>query len=240
MAKSVTKQLTNTNSRYPKVEKNILLLANGKGTRFKSDYPKTPKPLIPYKNKPLIRWSFESILDSELAEANKITIVSNNNLTLEYAKNSLMAKTLQINPTNSPAETLLECKCNWQDWEYFYTVDCDVSFRFNSKNVTEKYFMPTTQSSNPAYSYVNAENNNITEISEKNTISKNAVIGVYPFNARLLKKYFDGNLFNSTKCSREIYLSDIINYQIKAGLRIALVRCQDFKPLGVPTDLLTQ
>ena len=220
------------------MDRNILLLANGKGTRFKSDFPETPKPLIPYRNKPLIRWAYESILNSKLAEANQITVVSNNKSTIEYAKKELITNTFQIKPTNSPAETLLECKDIWKDWEYFYTVDCDVSFKFNLTNIRQKYFIPTASSSNPAYSYVTANNRNITGISEKNAISNNAVVGVYPFNSKLLKTYFKTELFQSSKNSREVYLSDIINYQIDAGLVILQVRCEGFKPMGVPSDII--
>ena len=79
-----------------------------------SDFPETPKPLIPYRNKPLIRWAYESILNSKLAEANQITVVSNNKSTIEYAKKELITDTFQIKPTNSPAETLLECKDIWK------------------------------------------------------------------------------------------------------------------------------
>ena len=220
------------------MKRNVLLLANGKGTRFKSEYPETPKPLIYYQNKPLIRWAYESTVNSGLTDTNLITVVSNNNLTLEYAKNELMTNTLCIDPTNSPAETLLECEYIWKNWEYFYTVDCDVSFKFNSKQINSQYFIPTSQSSNPAYSYVTTKNNFITTISEKNVISNNAVIGVYPFNANLIKEYFYGELFKKTKNTREIYLSDLINFQIESGLKIDLVQCQEFKPLGVPKDLI--
>ena len=39
----------------------IILLANGKGTRFKSNFNDIPKPLIKYKDEALITWSLKAL-----------------------------------------------------------------------------------------------------------------------------------------------------------------------------------
>ena len=39
----------------------IILLANGKGTRFKSNFNDSPKPLIKYKDEELITWSLKAL-----------------------------------------------------------------------------------------------------------------------------------------------------------------------------------
>ena len=39
----------------------IILLANGKGTRFKSNFNDIPKPLIKYKDEELITWSLKAL-----------------------------------------------------------------------------------------------------------------------------------------------------------------------------------
>ena len=39
----------------------VILLANGKGTRFKSNFNNIPKPLIKYKEEALITWSLKAL-----------------------------------------------------------------------------------------------------------------------------------------------------------------------------------
>ena len=216
---------------------NVLILANGKGTRFKDDYPDTPKPLIRYKNLSLIDWAHKSILDSSLAKNHNITVISNSETTLKHAETHLKCNAFKIKPTNSPAETLLESSKIWNYWENFYTVDCDVAFKFSVSYDNKEHFLPTAISSNPAYSYVEIKESQIINILEKKVISNNAVIGVYPFNTAMLKQYFNGSLYRENYLKREIYLSDLLRYQISKGMRIRPIICDEFKPLGVPSDL---
>ena len=96
-------------------------------------------------------------------------------------------------------------------------------------------------SSNPAYSFVKSDNNGyITDIVEKEAITKSASSGLYCFSSSLLYKQFYEKYLSDHTSHNEIYISNLIHYMLNSGLSAIEYSCIDCETivLGSPKEYL--
>lgn len=216
----------------------IILLANGRGTRFKSDFKETPKPLIKYKEVTLIEWSLRALKTIIPESWDNLIVVSKYIAVRDFVTNKFNIKVFDPGPTNSPAETISKSLPFWKDSEILYTLDCDVYFQGqNIKNISP-YTLYTVNSSSENFSYVKLDKNGIVNsIKEKDVISNNAIVGFYSFQTEKLKLFFKTSDFNKLASQREVFLSDIVRDQINNGIKYTISFVENYKSLGTPFDL---
>ena len=219
-------------------KKSIILLANGKGTRFQSDFKEIPKPLIKYQNLTLIEWSLRA-LESILPNAyDDLIVVSKYDSVRNFINKEFNIKVFDPGPTNSPAETILNSITLWNDTEILYTLDCDVFFEGKCINSLSPFTLYTVNSNSENFSYVKLDNDGIVnDIIEKKVISNNAIVGFYSFETDKLKCFFKTSNFKELASKREVFLSDIVRDQIKRGIKYSISSVVNYKSLGTPLDL---
>ena len=216
----------------------IILLANGKGSRFRSKFKETPKPLIIYKKEPLILWSLRALKTIITNSWENLTVVSKYDSVRNYVNKELNLKVFNPGSTNSPAETIFESKPIWQDSKILYTLDCDVYFEGENINNISPFTLYTVNSSSKNFSYVKTDQNGlVNEIKEKNVISNNAVVGFYSFDAEKLKYFFKTAKYKELANQREVFLSDVIRDQIMQGIKYSISEVKSYKSMGTPYDL---
>lgn len=143
----------------------ILIPAAGKGQRFKEAGYKGPKHLIPLAGVPLIGWVSRNL--HELSPDDEIKVITTSNV----GDTRGITETISLTPVN-PNEQLV-------------IGNCDQLLKFPDHDDWRKGdgVVFTFPSSNPAHSYVSTPEttNRITEIVEKEVVSRRAVSGVYWF-----------------------------------------------------------
>lgn len=216
----------------------IILLANGKGTRFRSDFKETPKPLIKYKKEPLVLWSLKALKTIIPNSWENLTVVSKYDSVRNYVKKEFNLKVFDPGSTNSPAQTILESKSIWNDSKILYTLDCDVYFEGENISTISPFTLYTVNSSSVNFSYVSVDENGVVyEIKEKSVISNNAIVGFYAFQTDKLKSLFKTSYYKELAAKREVFLSDIVRDQIKNGVKYSTSFVKNYKSLGTPFDL---
>ena len=216
----------------------IILLANGKGTRFKTDYKEIPKPLIKYQNVPLIEWSLRALKTIIPNSWENLIVVSKYDSVRDFINKEFNLKVFDPGTTNSPSETILKSINLWRDSAILYTLDCDVYFKGRDINSLSPYTIYTVNSTSENFSYVKLDKNGIVnDIQEKNVISKNAIVGFYAFETGKLKSFFETSKYKELASMREVYLSDILKNQIKEGIKYSISFVENYKSLGTPFDL---
>ncbi len=216
----------------------IILLANGKGTRFKSNFNDIPKPLIKYKDKELITWSLKALKTIIPKSWDNTIVVSKYSSVREFIIKKFNFRVFDPGETNSPAETILKSKKLWEGSKILYTLDCDVYFEAQNLYKISPYTLYTVNSSSENFSYVKlAQNGTVNYIKEKEVISNQAIVGFYSFDTEKLKSLFKDKKYIELSSTREVFLSDIVRDQIKKGIKYSTSFVKNYKSLGTPIDL---
>ena len=100
----------------------VILLANGYGTRFKSNFKDIPKPLIKYKNEPLISWSLKALKTILPNSWDNLIVASRYDSVRNFITKEFSLKVFDPGVTNSPAETILKSINLWQESQILYTL----------------------------------------------------------------------------------------------------------------------
>ena len=216
----------------------IILLANGKGTRFQSVFKEIPKPLIKYKKVPLIIWSLRALKTIMPNSGDDLIVVSKYNSVRSFVDKELNIEVFDPGNTNSPAETILKSISLWEEANILYTLDCDVYFEGQNIKNLSPYTLYTVNSNSENFSYVRLDENLIVnEIKEKRVISNNAIVGFYSFETEKLKSFFKTSQYKELESKREVFLSDIVRDQIKHGISYSTSFVKNYKSLGTPDDV---
>ena len=174
---------------------NIIIPLGGKGERFRKQGYYKPKPLIKVLNKEILFYVIDNLV---IDKNDKIFIIYNKDLDNDDFSNIIKNKYTNINlikldrDTKGASETVFiglnEIINNYSynkksiliDGDTFYTEDIINKFRAIDKNAV---FYTQNFDINPIFSYIKIDDeNNITDIKEKNKISDNANTGAYAFN----------------------------------------------------------
>jgi NDP-sugar pyrophosphorylase family protein len=166
---------------------NLIIPMNGLGNRFREEDYQMPKPLINVLGKPMLFWLLDNL---NLSKLNSITIPYTSLLDAFSFQNQLKQRYPQINfnflplsaQTKGAAETVLIALNNLNLHELDYSVmvmDCDTFYfedvisLYLEKNQTNQIFCFDDLQTEPIYSYIKVVGDNVTDIAEKNKISKN-------------------------------------------------------------------
>jgi dTDP-glucose pyrophosphorylase len=228
----------------------LIVIAAGKGSRFKKAGIFQPKPLVLFHKKPLFWWATESALAS--GEFNKIHFavlrehINSYNID-QVIINAYPNASLHIieSVTSGAAETAALIAMKLDSSSPVAFVDCDLAFSvgnrnsFKSLNEGKGYSAALFlfESNNPAFSYAifNSENE-ISGTIEKKVASSWAICGIYAFkSAKLYLQYFHEYKKNCNYS--ELFLSGIVNNIAKSGEKIAPVFLSSHLSLGTPADI---
>ena len=207
---------------------NIIIPLCGKGERFKNNNYSAPKPLIKIFDKEMIFYVLDNL---SVHECDKLFIIINHNLEKYNFEKIVNKKYPNVNfiklnkQTSGASETIkigLELIMEISTNKKCMLLDCDT---FYTKNVVDIYrscannavFYTHNDEENPIYSYIKLnEQNFVTEIIEKNKISRNANTGIYCFNdINELYNYSTKVVNNNINFNGECYTSCIIDTMIK-------------------------
>ena len=238
--------------RYKIKSMNVIIPLGGIGQRFKDHNYKLPKALIKIFGKPILYYLLDSLKVSHLK---KIIIPYH----LEYARYNLESQLKKDYPnynfqfyrilqnTRGAAETLYHClthiDVNLE--ESFLSLDGDTFYHrdliklWQGKN---SVFTFEDTHGSPIYSYVKINNNNIvSEIKEKEYISKNACSGAYGFSSgKLLLEGISHILEHNLTYKNEFYISRVIQYLITQKNEFVNINISnsDFTCLGTPIQVM--
>lgn len=203
----------------------IIIPLGGVGERFKKSGYKTPKALIKIFGKPILYYLLDNL---NLLDIDFICIPYNNEYSLYNFEETLIHHYPNIkfkfiklkHTTEGAAETLnialknigdIDKPVLCLDGDNFYTTDIIKLWDFKNKIFTFKDLNDTS-----IYSYVNIQEDRVTDIIEKEKISNNACSGAYGFkSSKILLKYTQKIIDNKIKQKGEYYTSTIIREMIK-------------------------
>jgi capsule biosynthesis phosphatase len=121
------------------------------------------------------------------------------------------------------------------DADNFYTID--IIKKWNKKN---EIFVFNDESKKGIYSYINHQENKITDIQEKNPISSLACSGAYGFESiHDLKKYAKLVIDNNILQKNEFYMSNVVKYMIDTQNEFSynIISKTDYHCLGTPLQI---
>lgn len=213
---------------------NIIIPLGGKGERFSKNGYVQPKPLIPIFEKCMLEYVLDNLnISNESPERDKVFIIYDSKLDMfnfkEFINNKYkFVKLIQVNNTKGAVETLFlgityilsnytyHNKCLILDCDTFYGQDIRNIFDVSDDNTI---FYTKNYDINPVYSYIELNNNIITNIQEKKKISDNANTGAYAFtNINVLYNFCKYVLDNNITFNNEPYTSCVISEMIKANI----------------------
>lgn len=227
---------------------NVVIPMAGRGSRFAEKGYSFPKPLIEVNGKPMIQLVVENLN----INGNYIFIVQKEHYEkycLNYLLN-LIAPNCRIicvdGITDGAACTVLLAKeyinndmpiliansdqfLEWNSSEFLYSmmsegIDCGIS---------------TFESMHPKWSYAKLDDNGyVTEVREKEVISKHATTGIYywKFGSDFVK-YAEQMISKNIRVKNEFYVVPVFNEAIADNKKIKVKDCDKMWGLGVPEDL---
>jgi len=229
---------------------NIIIPIGGIGQRFKDEGYNMPKPLISVLGKPMI---YQVINSLQLESTDTVYIIYHNHLKefnfetlIKFYFSKINIKFISLDYlTKGAAETVLrgleiftKDELNDSilllDCDTFYTDDIISKYKYQSNKNTIFYFNSTD--SKPIFSYINLENDKVTNIKEKVKISDNANTGAYGFESGAELKQYCNKILNSDK---EVYISCVYEEMLKDGKVIVGSKINNFNCVGTPLQLKT-
>jgi capsule biosynthesis phosphatase len=203
----------------------IIIPLGGFGERFKKSGYKNPKALIKIFGKPILYYLLDNLnlqdIDFICIPYNKEYSFYNFEETLIHHYPNIKFKFIELfKNTEGAAETInialkfigdIDKPVLCLDADNFYTIDIIKLWDFKNKIFTFKDLNDTS-----IYSYVNIQEDIVTDIIEKEKISNNACSGAYGFSSsKQLLKYTQKIIDDKIKQKGEYYTSTIIREMIK-------------------------
>ncbi len=227
----------------------LVILAAGKGLRYKNSGFENPKPLINIQDKPLFWWAAESAMSSCSFSSLHFAVLKDHVLDFaideEILKYYPFARIHVLDAvTSGAAETLAVVANQLIQEKPFCSIDCDLAFSFYEQDAF-KFFegsyagLCTFNSIDPAYSYAKInEYSQLIKTYEKKVISQNAIAGIYYFKTPQI--YMENYSAYRLNCEyTELYISGIFNIMIERCLKISVLPLKNHISLGTPENLLS-
>ena len=230
---------------------NIVIPMAGAGSRFaKAGYDK-PKPFIDVCGKPMI----ECVLDNLHVEGARFILIARaehleaEKENVERLQRQYNCKFITVDKLTEGAACTILLSC-----EYINTddalllansdqiVEMDIADYINdSKKRNLDGSILTFYSDHPKWSYAKLDDNDrVTEVKEKQPISKHATVGLYYFEKG--KDFVNSAvkmIANNDRVNNEFYTAPAYNYAIQSGRKIGLHEIEEKQMfgLGTPEDL---
>lgn len=229
----------------------VVILVGGLGQRFKNEGYNSPKPLIKIHGKEMMLHVIDNL---KLDQNDTLHIIYNSDLDKYGFSNVIQSKHKNINfikllkQTEGACETLLfgmntlsEADLN----KKFVILDCD---NFYKKDILSMYrnqenssiFAFCDNQDKPIFSYIKVDNNQVTEIKEKQKISNYANTGCYCFvSGHVLAEYCRKVINNNVRQNGEYYMSCVIDLMLKDNymFNANIIKEDDFCCVGTPLQL---
>ena len=242
---------TNNKSIKPKWQggkMKVLIPMAGAGSRFEKAGYTFPKPLIDVNGKPMIqvvvdnlninakhifivqkshyeKYNLDNVLSSIVSDCEIIQV---DGLTEGAACTTLLAKNL-INNNQPLLMANSDQFIEWDSNQFMYSMIGD----------TIDAGILTFESTHPKWSYAKLNDSGfVSEVAEKNPISKHATVGVYYWNKGCdYVKYAEQMINNNIRVNNEFYVCPVFNEAIKDQKRIKTFSVNKMWGLGTPEDL---
>jgi len=227
---------------------NILIPMAGAGKRFVDAGYVFPKPIIEIQNKPMIQW----VIDSLNINANYIFIIQKEHQQKFNLKSVLKilkpnCKIIDLDEvTEGAACTTLLAKNYIDNDKPLMIANSDQFIKWNSSKSLYNYYSKkydgailTFEAIHPKWSYAKCDDNNIvSEVAEKNVISKNATVGVYYWKKGSdYVKYAEQMIDKDIRVNNEFYVCPVYNEAIQDGKKVIIDKVEEMHGLGTPDDL---
>jgi RpiB/LacA/LacB family sugar-phosphate isomerase len=223
---------------------NLLLPIAGKAQRFIDAGYTMPKPLILARSKHVIDWALESV---DLSECNLIFMVRVDhiyNFSIDKILKQKFGNDITIIKINKVTRGALEtCTLAREHIDndlplIIYTPDVHFGPTFypNTINKNADGFLLTFTANSPDHSYSEyGEDGIVTNVVEKEVISKEANVGLYHFRSgKLFLKYADEIIDNNILVKNEFYIAPMYNLMIRDGLKVTAANTEKMHVLGTP------
>jgi NDP-sugar pyrophosphorylase family protein len=227
---------------------NIVLPIAGLGQRFIDGGYETPKPLIKlWDNNYIIERALKSV---DYKDCNLFFIVRQEHIdefNIDKILKEKFGNDIHITAIDYTTEGAL-CTCLLVEEHIdndeplvIFTPDCYFEPKFYPNNIDKKYdgMVVTFNSDSPAHSYVVLDDNGyVTNATEKEVISNNAVGGLYYYRRGSgFVKYSHQLIDDDDRTKNEFYICPVFNYLIKDGGKIGIEKNTKHLILGTPEDL---
>ena len=228
----------------------IIIPLGGIGKRFKDNGYTHPKGLIKVFGKPILYYLLENI---DLTNISMVYIPYNKEYQSYMFEETLYKDFPNINfkflclehNTRGAAETINKSLSNLEIPDCpILSLDGDNHYKTNIIklwNGENKVITTITDDSTPIYSYININNDNmITDIVEKNKISKYACTGAYGFSSyKQLCYYTQYILDNNIKNLDEFFISNVVKEMINDNIYFynKTINIENWICLGTPFQL---
>ncbi len=237
-----------TMNKWDDKDMNILIPMAGAGKRFADAGYIFPKPIIEIQNKPMIQW----VIDSLNINANYVFIIQKEHqqkFNLKSVLNILKpnCKIIELDKvTDGAACTTLLAKKYIDNDKPLMIANSDQFIKWNSSKSLYNYYSKkydgailTFEAIHPKWSYAKCNDNNIvSEVAEKNVISRNATVGVYYWKKGSdYIKYAEQMIKKNIRVNNEFYVCPVYNEAIQDGKKIVIDKVDEMHGLGTPDDL---
>ena len=236
-----------TDDRWHSNKLNILIPMAGKGSRFQDRGYVFPKPLIEVNQKPMIQLVIENLN----IKAQYIFLVLNEHYdkyNLKYFLESICpgCKIVIVDRiTEGAACTSLLAKEFINNDNMLLIANSDQYIEWNSSEIMYSLLSSNADggilcfdSSHPKWSFAKVENDIVTEVAEKKSISNNATVGIYYWKKGSdYVKYCESMINKNLRVNNEFYICPVYNEAIKDQKRIEIRKVKKMYGLGTPEDL---
>ena len=224
----------------------------GSGKRFIDEGIKIPKYLVEVRGKTLLEWSLSSL---PLSVAERILFIGSLQHEKDYEISKTITNMLQAlsskieylwldKTTGGQAETVLCGKDHLSIDKPLLIFNIDTYFI--SKGLADKLksagsigYLGAFYNSSNSYSYAKVNGDNyVTQVAEKEPISKYALTGMYHFSkTRHFLEVAEENIRKGDKVKGEYYISPMYNQLIDKGYKFKLDICDSYAILGTPEEV---
>lgn len=223
---------------------NLLLPIAGKAQRFLDAGYTMPKPLILARNKHVIDWALDSV---DIKDCNLIFIVRVDhiyNFSIDKILRQKFGEDIKIIKVDKVTRGALEtCTLAEQviDNELpliIYTPDVHFGPTFDPSSIDQEAdgFLLTFTANSPDHSYSEYdEEGNVTNVVEKEVISKEANVGLYYFKSgKIFLKYAKEIISSNMLVKNEFYIAPMYNLMIRDNLKVKASNTEKMHVLGTP------
>lgn len=232
---------------------NIVIPMAGLGSRFSKEGYKKPKPFIDVLGKPMIERVIENLY---VPEATYILIARKEHLISEKNTIKKLQEKYNIifhgidNVTEGAVCTVLHTRKYINNDTPLLLANCDQIVDIDlqkyindaiKKKADGSILTFTDEEMNPKWSFAKIDKNNwVTEVKEKQAISKYATVGLYYFSkGKYCVDYAIDMIVRNDRVNNEFYTCPVYNYAINDNKKIThyLIDSSKMYGIGIPSDL---
>jgi len=227
----------------------VIMPMAGRGSRFKNEGYKTPKPFIQVANKPMFIWSIESLFKSiphtEIEQLILIVLkedADKNQLTKILTAYNIKATLIAIDGvTEGQLCTVLAAEKHLASTSSLLIIPSDtivIHDRFNLSNNLSDGIISVSQQEGEQWSFAKfTEDLVVTEVAEKTRISDYASTGWYYFNsATTFLTYARLIIDNQEKTKGEYYVMPVYQKYLDNKLNVKAQIADQMYDLGTPAS----